>query len=51
MTTLSVKIVLVLDSIDPDALAPFWCAALRYRRGRRDRRFDPLGADARPGGK
>ena len=28
----SVEMVIVLDSVDPNALAEFWCAALRYRR-------------------
>ncbi len=32
MTTPAVEIVIVLDSVDPDALAGFWCAALRYRQ-------------------
>lgn len=32
MTTPGPEIVIVLDSIDPDALAGFWCDALRYRR-------------------
>ncbi len=32
MTTPDVEIVIVLDSVDPDALAPFWCEALRYQR-------------------
>lgn len=32
MTTPTVEIVIVLDSIDPDALASFWCEALRYQR-------------------
>lgn len=32
MTTPAVEIVTVLDSVDPDALAGFWCAALRYRQ-------------------
>lgn len=27
-----VEIVIVLDSVDPDALVGFWCEALRYRR-------------------
>lgn len=32
MTAPAVEIVIVLDSLDPDALAPFWCGALRYRQ-------------------
>ncbi len=32
MTAPAVDIVIVLDSVDPYALAPFWCEALRYRQ-------------------
>ena len=28
----SVRVSVVLDSVDPEAIAPFWCEALGYRR-------------------
>jgi hypothetical protein len=43
-----VRISLVLDCQDPERLAEFWCAALRYENAGRAGRYVALVADDRP---